>query len=60
MAETHVENEAIFVTLTLWKKGDKNFSKKELNPVKSVTVSNDKKTVNIVFADKTTKQITFN
>lgn len=60
MAETHVENEAIFVTLTLWKKGDKNFSKKELNPVKSVTVSNDKKTVNIVFANKTTKQITFN
>lgn len=60
MAETHVKNEAIFVTLTLWKKGGKNFSKKELNPVKSVTVSNDKKTVNIVFADKTTKQITFN
>lgn len=60
MAEKHVENEAIFVTLTLWKKGNKKFSKKELNPVKSIEVSKDLKTVHIILADKTSKQIKFN
>ena len=59
MAEQHVEKEAVFVTLTLWKKGGKAFSKKELNPVKDIKVSSDMKTVDVTFSDKTTKQVIF-
>lgn len=59
MAENYVNDEAVFVTLMLWKKGNKKFSQKELTPVKDVKVSNDLKTVDITFADKTQKTITF-
>lgn len=59
MAENYVNDEAIFVTLMLWKKGNKKFSKKELTPVKDVKVSDDLKTVDITFADQTQKTITF-
>lgn len=59
MAENYVNNEAVFVSLMLWKKGNKKFSKKELTPIKNVKVSNDLKTVDITFADKTQKTITF-
>lgn len=59
MAENYVNDEAIFVTLMLWKKGNKKFSKKELTPVKDVKVSDDLKAVDITFADQTQKTITF-
>ncbi len=61
MAETNVEKdeEKLLVTLMLWKKGDKEFTKEELSPVKEVKVSGDLKTVDITFADKTVKRVSF-
>ncbi|MDH6389666.1 hypothetical protein M2480_000631 [Parabacteroides sp. PFB2-12] len=59
MATDRIEQEAIYVTLQLWKKGDKKFTATELNPVKQVTVSSDKKQVEIVFRDGTTKTVEF-
>lgn len=55
MAEKEVEKEGVMVTLTLWKKGSKKFSKKELTPVKDVEVTNDK--VVITLSDKTVKEV---
>lgn len=57
----HVENCRIFVTLQLWKKmkRGKGFTKKELNPVKSLTISPDQKLVTVVLADNETKSVTF-
>lgn len=60
MAESYVNHEAVFVTLMLWKKGNKKFSKKELTPVKNINVSSDLKTVQITLADQTQKTVTFN
>ncbi|MDH6341968.1 hypothetical protein M2134_000832 [Parabacteroides sp. PM6-13] len=59
MATDRIEQEAIYVTLQLWKKGDKAFTSTELSPVKEVTVSSDKKQVEIVFRDGTTKTVEF-
>ncbi len=59
MNEKKVEKEEVMVTLMLWKKGNKSFSKKELTPVKSVTISDDKKTVEIVMADNSVKRVKF-
>ena len=59
MSESQVENEKVFVTLTLWKKGSKKFSKKELSPVKDVKVSDDLRTIDITFADNSRKQVRF-
>lgn len=59
MNEKQVQKEEVMVTLMLWKKGKKSFSKKELTPVKSLKVSDDKKSVEIVMADKTVKKVTF-
>jgi hypothetical protein len=47
------------VTLMLWKKGDKQFSKKELTPVKSVKIADDKNSVIVTFADKSVKTVKF-
>lgn len=46
MVSDRLSGEKIYVTLQLWKKGDgkSRFTSKELNPVKSVNVSEDKKT----------------
>lgn len=52
-------DETIYVTLQLWKKGSEKFSGKELIPVKSVEISNDKKSVEIIFRDKTSRTIRF-
>ncbi|GAB1415764.1 DUF2264 domain-containing protein [Paludibacter sp.] len=57
MSMQEVDEEAIFITLHLWKKGNKKFSKKELNPISSYSISSDKKNVNIIFADKSVKTI---
>ena len=59
MAESEVKQEKVFVTLMLWKKGNKKFTQKELAPVKEVKVSDDLNTVDITFADKSTKQVRF-
>ncbi len=59
MNEKQVQNEEVMVTLMLWKKGKKSFSKKELTPVKSIRISDDKKTIDIVMADNTVKQVKF-
>ena len=59
MAESNVEKEKIFVTLMLWKKGKKGFTKKELSPVKDVKVSEDLNAVDITFADKSVKRVSF-
>lgn len=59
MAERHVEKENIMVTLMLWKKGRKDFSRKELSPVRSVEVSDDLSSVEVTFADKTVKKVSF-
>lgn len=59
MAESEVKQEKVFVTLMLWKKGNKKFTKKELAPVKEVKVSDNLNTVDITFADKSTKQVRF-
>lgn len=59
MNEKQVQKEEVMVTLMLWKKGKKSFSKKELTPVKSIKVSDDKKSVEIVMTDKTVKKVTF-
>lgn len=59
MSEKNVENESILITLSLWKKGKKSFTKKELNPVKSLNVDETTKTVTVVLNDKTTKVVKF-
>jgi len=57
--EKHIQNEEVMVTLMLWKKGDKQFSKKELTPVKSVKIADDKSSVIVTFADKSVKTVKF-
>lgn len=59
MAEKHVEKENIMVTLMLWKKGGKPFSKKELSPVRDVKVAEDLSSVEVTLADKTVKTVEF-
>lgn len=59
MNEKAVTGDHIMVTLHLWKKGDKAFTKKELTPVTEVKVADDLSSVAITFADKTVKTVTF-
>lgn len=59
-ATDNLEGEKIYVTLELWKKGNKAFAKNELAVVKSVKVADDNKSVEIEFADNTKKVINFN
>ena len=59
MATGRVEQESIYVTLMLWKKGKKGFTKKELSPVKEINIAEDGKRVEIVFADRSRKIVTF-
>lgn len=57
--EDHFSGEKIFVTLQLWKKGSEEFSKEELNPVKNISISEDKNKVEIQFQDGETKVVIF-
>lgn len=57
--EKQVSDQQVFVTLMLWKKGSKSFSKKELSPVKDVKVAADKSSVTVTMADGTSKTIKF-
>ena len=55
-ATTH-SGDKIFITLQLWKKSGKPFTKKELTPVKSFEQNGD--TVTIHFSDGTVKTVSF-
>lgn len=55
-ATTH-SGEQIFITLQLWKKSGKSFTKKELTPVKSFEQNGD--TIIIHFSDGTVKTVSF-
>ena len=59
MSEQQIQQEEVMVTLMLWKKGKKAFSKKELTPVKSIKIADDKSSVEITFADNSTKAVRF-
>ena len=54
----HVAGSRILVTLQLWKKKT-DFTDKELSPVKSVTISKDQKSVRIVMADGSKRNVKF-
>lgn len=58
VGESHVANEKIFVTLILWKKGE-SFTEKELSPVKSINISDDNSSVEVVLTDGTSRTISF-
>lgn len=60
MSESLVEKDEYFVTLTLWKKGNKSFSKKELSPIKSVSIDKTTDKVTIVMSDKSIKVVELN
>ena len=59
MSEKSVTGEHIMVTLHLWKKGDKAFTKKELSPVKEINVAKDLTSVEITLTNGTTKAVHF-
>ena len=60
MSESQIEKDEYFVTLTLWKKGNKSFSKKELSPIKSVSIDKTTDKVTIVMSDKSIKVVELN
>lgn len=51
--------EKIFVTLELWKKGHRKFTKKELSPVKELKIAADQNSVAITFRDGSVKKVNF-
>lgn len=61
MVSDELAESKIYVTLQLWKKASKKggFTKKELNPVKSLHISKDNKQVTVRLASGETKNITF-
>lgn len=59
VTEAEPVGERIFVTLHLWKKGNKPFGKAELSQVKSVSVNDDKTEVVVAMADGTVHSIKF-
>lgn len=61
MASDKLTGSMIYVTLQLWKKnkGKKHFTKKELNPVKTIEISEDKRQVIIYLATEEVKTIRF-
>ena len=60
MVSDQLSGEKIYVTLQLWKKNEKRgFTSKELTPVKSVHVSEDKKQVTVCLSNGEIKTISF-
>ncbi len=59
VSEAAPAGEQVFVTLHLWKKGGKPFTKSELSQVKSVDVSADKSGVKVTMADGTVHNVKF-
>lgn len=58
-AKDTFSGEKIYVTLELWKKGNRAFTTAELSPVKNVQIAADQNSVHIVFADGTEKTVRF-
>lgn len=59
VSEAAPEAEQVFVTLHLWKRGAKGFTKAELSQVKSVDINADKTEVKVTLADGTTHLVKF-
>lgn len=57
--EDSISDQKVYATLHLWKKSGKDFTNAELQPVKSIRVSKDGKTVTVRLANKQTKRIVF-
>ncbi|MDR2953863.1 MAG: DUF2264 domain-containing protein [Prevotella sp.] len=51
--------EKIFVTLQLWKKGDKKFTKKELLAIKDIHISENNNSIEITLANGERKRVEF-
>lgn len=54
-----VDDSKIFVTLHLWKKGDKKFSEKELSLVRTLEISDNNSTITVTMSDGTKNTINF-
>ena len=59
MHEAKIDDSQIFITLHLWKKGNRNFTTDELSVVKQVEVAADKKQAVITLADNTRHTVNF-
>lgn len=57
--QPNATTEIIYATLMLWKKGDKDFSKKELTPVKNIEISDSKNVVEVTLRNGEKKYVTF-
>lgn len=53
------KGDKIYITLQIWKKGNKDFTKEELSPVKEFKISAEKKTVSIILNNGSIKEINF-
>lgn len=58
-AKDQVIGEKIYVTLQLWKRGNKKFTNKELTPVKQVNILENGKKVDVILKNGDTKTIRF-
>ncbi len=58
-ASDRTGSEKIYITLQLWKKGNKKFTKEELTPVRSFEISGDGTEVTIELKDGSIKKIIF-
>ncbi len=54
-----LENEKIYITLQLWKKGPETFTEQECLPVKDFRISDDNTGVELIFADGSVKRVNF-
>lgn len=59
MHEAKIDDSQIFITLHLWKKGNRNFTTGELSVVKQVEVAADKKQAIVTLADNTRHTVNF-
>lgn len=58
-SRTRFSGEKILITLQLWKRGDREFTRQELSPVKSARVAPDKSRVDILLRDGSRKTVRF-
>jgi hypothetical protein len=59
ISEKAVSGEHIVITLHLWKKGNKAFTKKELSPIKSIKVADDFSSVEATLTDGSIKIVKY-
>ncbi len=58
-AEDHLGDEKIYVTLQLWKESNVGFKRDDLSPVKKISISEDRRKVEIMLRDGTSKSVLF-